>query len=269
MAIGTAAISGVPLLAGFWSKDEILLNAFAGKTQGGLGGPLYWAVAFITAGMTAFYMTRMMVKTFAGAPRFDAHVASHLHESPLSMTAPLGILSVLSIGGGFMNAGPIFGIHAFEHWLEPVVKPRELSVHSIEMPLMIASIVLSVGVCGWAWLGFRGVASWRVRYQRTPPDSSLRHRGKSMGNRSVAGFGFQRRRHRYRAMDATLPGRSWRRRRGERFRSWNSSAGRRAQGMAERIRSLLRADDACRRTRCGCRLSCRTGEVGRRARCLT
>ena len=151
MAIGTAAISGIPLLAGFWSKDEILLNAYAAR-------PIYWAVAFLTAGMTAFYMTRMMVKTFAGAPRYDEHVASHLHESPISMTLPLGILAALSIVGGFLNAGA-FGIHAFEHWLEPVVKTRELSNPSLALPLMIASGVLALVVCSWAFFSFRSKAS--------------------------------------------------------------------------------------------------------------
>ena len=158
MAIGTAAISGIPLLAGFWSKDEILLNAFASRAQGGLGGAAYWAIAFLTAGMTAFYMTRMMVKTFAGAPRYDEHVASHLHESPISMTLPLGVLAVLSVVGGFLNAAPL-KIHAFAHWLEPVVMERELSVHSLELPLMAASGVMALIVCGWAFFGFRGKAN--------------------------------------------------------------------------------------------------------------
>jgi NADH-quinone oxidoreductase subunit L len=144
MAIGTAAISGIPLLAGFWSKDEILLGAFKAS-------PIYWGVAFITAGMTAFYMTRMMVKTFFGERRYDDHVASHLHESPLSMTLPLGVLAVLSLFGGFLNA-EAFGIHALGHWLEPALAAQSKGEHgSLATILMAASGLLGLGVCGLAF----------------------------------------------------------------------------------------------------------------------
>ncbi len=152
MAIGTAAISGIPLLAGFFSKDEILLHAYQGSV-------VYWVVAFMTAGMTAFYMTRMMVKTFFGARRYDDHAASHLHESPLSMTAPLLILAVLSVLGGWLNAAPT---HLLDGWLTPL--KIEGAGHA-EAPgklttiLMVASGALGLVVCGLAFFSYRNRAS--------------------------------------------------------------------------------------------------------------
>ncbi|MBI2711483.1 MAG: NADH-quinone oxidoreductase subunit L [Bdellovibrio sp.] len=142
-AVGTAAICGVPLLSGFFSKDEILWKAFSSPS----GSPWLWFLAAITAVMTAFYMTRLFSLTFLGAPRFEvAEHAGHshdhpghdhghdhghghghgakkvkgiaVHESPLLMTLPLMILAVLSIVGGYVGWPHASWI---EHWLEPVV----------------------------------------------------------------------------------------------------------------------------------------------------
>ena len=106
-AIATAAIAGIPPLAGFFSKDEILWFAFA-STRG--GSPLLWAVAALTALMTAFYMFRLLWLTFLGSSRMDAKVEAHVHESPLSMTGVLMLLALLSAVGGFF---------ALPHFLEP------------------------------------------------------------------------------------------------------------------------------------------------------
>ena len=182
MAIGTAAISGIPLLAGFWSKDEILLNAFAAKSQGGLGGPLYWIVAFFTAGLTAFYMTRMMVKTFAGAPRYDEHVASHLHESPISMTLPLVVLAALSIVGGFMNAAPL-GIHAFAHWLEPVVKGARADRALPGDPLDGGVWSDGADRLRLDLLRLPQQSQWRVRAKKTSREPTVRDGGEPLGDR--------------------------------------------------------------------------------------
>ena len=115
---GSAALSGLPLLSGFFSKDEILARNFA------LGGfhVLLWVVGVATAALTAFYTWRMVALTFFGAPRFDAHHV-HPHESPAVMTVPLAILAVLSVLGGLLNLPhvlPAAGI--LEHWLEPVTR---------------------------------------------------------------------------------------------------------------------------------------------------
>ena len=114
---GTFAIAGVFPLAGFFSKDEILWKAFSG--QGG-GVPL-WGVAFLSAGLTAFYMMRLVGLTFHGENRASAEVRHHIHESPWTMTLPLVVLAVLSVVGGWVGwPAMLGGGNAFERWLEPV-----------------------------------------------------------------------------------------------------------------------------------------------------
>jgi len=101
MLWGSIAIAGIPPLAGFWSKDEILTSAIKG---GGLNY-LWWVMGLCAAFMTSFYMFRLLFMTFYGQERFDTdHV--HPHESPPSMLSPLKILAVLSIIGGFIVGIP-------------------------------------------------------------------------------------------------------------------------------------------------------------------
>ena len=108
------AIIGAPLFSGFFSKDEILWLAFSSS-------PILWVVAFVTAGLTALYIWRLVFLTFFGESRLDPEVASHVHESPRSMTVPLMVLAGLSLAGGWIG-WPQFlgGSNHFEHWLEPV-----------------------------------------------------------------------------------------------------------------------------------------------------
>jgi NADH-quinone oxidoreductase subunit L len=94
--IGTLAISGIPPFAGFFSKDEILSQAFAQN-------PVAWGVALLASLMTAFYMFRLLFLTFFGTPRASEKTMHHIHESPKSITIPLILLAVLSTVGGFMN----------------------------------------------------------------------------------------------------------------------------------------------------------------------
>ncbi len=112
---GTLAIAGVFPLAGFFSKDEILWKAFS------QGNALLWAIGFAVAGLTAFYMMRLVALTFFGENRASPDVRGHIHEAPATMTVPLVILAVLSIGGGWIG-WPHFlgGANHFERWLEPV-----------------------------------------------------------------------------------------------------------------------------------------------------
>jgi NADH-quinone oxidoreductase subunit L len=123
MLIATLAISGIPPLAGFWSKDEILWKAYQASW-------VYWLIGAITALITSFYMFRLLFMTFWGdykgiqvddhghahaAPGHEGHGHGEPHESPKVMLVPLIILAVLSAVGGFV------GIHnGFEHFLEPV-----------------------------------------------------------------------------------------------------------------------------------------------------
>ena len=106
MLLGTMAISGIPFFAGFFSKDEILWYAFSSP----YGSAWFWGVGFLTAGLTAFYMFRMIYLTFHGESRVDQHVAEHVSESPVSITIPLAVLAILSVFGGFFGVPHIFHI---------------------------------------------------------------------------------------------------------------------------------------------------------------
>ena len=106
MLFGTMAISGIPFFSGFFSKDEILWYAFSSP----FGSKWFWAIGFLTAGLTAFYMFRMIYLTFHGESRVDKHVIEHVSESPISITIPLAVLAVLSVFGGFFGVPHIFHI---------------------------------------------------------------------------------------------------------------------------------------------------------------
>jgi NADH-quinone oxidoreductase subunit L len=155
--IATAAIAGIPPLAGFFSKDEILWYAMA-STRG--GSFLLLGVAALTALMTAFYMFRLLWLTFLGASRMEPKVEAHVHESPLSMTGVLLLLALLSAVGGFF---------AVPHFLEPqlplpAVQPELESLH---VPLLALSIALALG--GLALAAFvygRGTERAQALHQR-------------------------------------------------------------------------------------------------------
>jgi NADH-quinone oxidoreductase subunit L len=118
MLIGTIAIAGFPPLAGFFSKDEILWQAWS--SNGGALRPL-WYIGYATAIMTAFYMFRLVWLTFFSQPRMDHETAHHVHESPKSMTVPLIILAVCSICAGWLGVPhALGGSNRFEKFLEPV-----------------------------------------------------------------------------------------------------------------------------------------------------
>jgi NADH-quinone oxidoreductase subunit L len=114
MLMGTLAIAGIPGFSGFFSKDEILDEALR------VNPVLGWLGVF-AAGLTSFYMFRLIFLTFFGEKRYDEHHV-HVHDSPKSMTIPLIVLAILSVCGGWM-AAPQFvgGINHFEHFLEPVL----------------------------------------------------------------------------------------------------------------------------------------------------
>ena len=104
MFIGTLAIAGIPFFAGFFSKDEILWKVFS---SGHIG---LWLIGFITAGVTSFYMFRMIYLTFHGESRVDQHTKQQLHESGNTMLIPLVVLAFLSIFGGLLGVPHVFHI---------------------------------------------------------------------------------------------------------------------------------------------------------------
>jgi len=122
--IGALAISGIPPLSGFFSKDEILYKTFINA------GILPYLVVLITAGITAFYMFRLFSLTFLGKPRYDT-ARLHPHESPSTITIPLIILAVLSAVGGFIGLPHVMGYNILEHWLEPVFSSSNLLIQSM------------------------------------------------------------------------------------------------------------------------------------------
>jgi NADH-quinone oxidoreductase subunit L len=155
MLIGSLAIAGIPPLAGFFSKDEILGEAFK------LGFPWVWAIGLFVALLTAFYMFRLMGLTFWGESRVDPHVEPNIHESPRVMTWPLIILAIPSALLGIVLGLP-FGASVIHSWLEPVFHESTELLHESEASYQLfgidgALIVASVAV---ATIGV--VLAWRL-----------------------------------------------------------------------------------------------------------
>ena len=167
--IATLAIAGIFPFAGFFSKDEILWNAFQKNT-------LLWVFGAGAALMTSFYMFRAVFMTFHGESRVDEEVKKHLHESPSMMTNPLVILAILSTIGGFVGIPIIKGANVFHDFLSPVtgghvaeatkitltnlahasssaVSVGNVNHHSvgIEILMMIVSLAIAFGGLGLAY----------------------------------------------------------------------------------------------------------------------
>jgi len=147
--IGCLAISGIPGLSGFFSKDEILSHAFSVS-------PIYYALGILAAMMTAFYMFRLYFLTFTGTFRGTHEQEHHLHESPMAMTLPLIILAILAIVGGYVGLPEVLsernGIAAFLGMNNAVVNHGEFHLAgSMEWMLMGISVVVSIVMIGLAW----------------------------------------------------------------------------------------------------------------------
>ncbi len=151
--LATIAISGIPPLAGFVSKDAILAASFNAR-------PLLWGIGFVTAGMTAFYMFRLVFLTFFGESRVPHDVEHHIHESPRSMTVPLMILALLSVVGGWIGwPESLWGSDYFAKFLDPVIARHaevvaavpEATQRMTEWGLMGISVLVAVIGIGLAW----------------------------------------------------------------------------------------------------------------------
>ena len=143
MLLGTFAITGIPFFSGFFSKDEILWKAYSSS----LGGPWFWGVGLLTAGLTAFYMFRMIYLTFHGESRVDTYTIEHVHESPLSMTIPLMILAILAVVGGLFGVPHIFHLipNGMEYYFQGFFAeiPSGHGTVSTEWALMGTSVALA------------------------------------------------------------------------------------------------------------------------------
>jgi NADH-quinone oxidoreductase subunit L len=169
MLIGSIALAGIPPLAGFFSKDEILGGAFKN------GFVVVWAIGVVVAVMTGFYMFRLMGKTFYGESHVDPQVEPNIHESPWTMTLPLIILAVPSILMGLALGWPPEGglIH---QWLEPVFSGAQQTLGLTEGSFQIAGIdgallligaaAAALGVVFGIWFfGFFGAREKRSRVE--------------------------------------------------------------------------------------------------------
>jgi NADH-quinone oxidoreductase subunit L len=179
MLIGAIAISGIPPLAGFFSKDEILGEAFKNQFY------WVWAIGIFVAVLTAFYMFRLIGLTFWGESRVDPEVEPKIHESPSVMTVPLWLLAIPSVVLGLILSwpgpplGPLFGIQGtglLASWLEPVFAPglailqrpeEPFQVLGIDGGLLVISIVVAVAGMVAAWRLF-GVELGQIRWPSRP-----------------------------------------------------------------------------------------------------
>ena len=147
--IGWLAIAGIPPFAGFWSKDEVLLYAFANNR-------LLWLIGVITALLTAYYMTRQVIMVFFGEARWHDHAEENgahgdhtPHESPWTMVTPLVVLAGLSIVGGALQLPFSHSTKFLEHWLEPVIHHSEVSIsdtwaYSNKWLLLVVAVLVAV-----------------------------------------------------------------------------------------------------------------------------
>jgi len=175
MWIATLAIAGIPPLAGFFSKDEILGAVFeraqhstiASAHLFGVPGTAWlyfaWILGLASAFMTATYMTRMMLYTFHGPNRSGTEEQKHLSEAPWIMTGPLVVLGLLTVAGGWLNlpefAGFLGKVGGLDHWLEPVVGESTARVlagapemsHGTEYALVGLAVLIAVSGIALAW----------------------------------------------------------------------------------------------------------------------
>jgi NADH-quinone oxidoreductase subunit L len=167
--IGCLAIAGMPPFAGFFSKDEILANAFEKN-------PILWCVGVLGALMTAFYMFRLYAMTFLGKFRGTEKQQHHLHESPIAITFPLIVLAILSIIGGWIGIPSIFmkGGHRLEEFLQPIFAASKVLTppehkhgldHNTEWMLMAISVLGALIALVFAWIKFS-------KYQKTDVEAT-------------------------------------------------------------------------------------------------
>ncbi|MFN8624962.1 MAG: NADH-quinone oxidoreductase subunit L [Candidatus Binatia bacterium] len=172
--VSTIAIAGIPPTSGFFSKDEILWRALSSAH----GSPVLWAMALAAAGLTSFYMFRLVFMTFYGACRAEHHVREHVHESPAAMTYVLAVLALLAALAGVLGVPEALGgANRIEGWFEPVFAgsgphgghaAAAAVAHSFWSERLFALLAVGVAATGF------GVAYAMYRIQSFPPDTIAR-----------------------------------------------------------------------------------------------
>jgi len=165
--VGALALSGFPLLAGFWSKDEILLGTF-------VDNPLLYYISMFTAFLTAFYTFRAVYRVFFGQPR-NQRLYDRVHEQPFGMTGPLWILVIAALFGGFIGISAGIGdmiaiknINQIETWLHPAFEEVEM-LHtelSVQIRLFLVSGLLAILGILLAYFRYVRESGWTLALQR-------------------------------------------------------------------------------------------------------
>ena len=182
--LGALAISGFPLFSGFFSKDEILSALYHG------GRGFFWTAGVVTAGLTAFYMTRLYVLVFEGRPRMDHATRSRVHESPPSMTVPLVVLAALSVFGGFLNVPEFMG-EAFGFLRAGLL--GEFLSSSLPSPGPEIAGDPPIGFGHWTLAGFSvlaaaaGIAAGAAAYSRGPGGAGVSGKAAAAVRRAASG----------------------------------------------------------------------------------
>ncbi|MCS6842703.1 MAG: NADH-quinone oxidoreductase subunit L [Caldilineales bacterium] len=185
---GGLALSGFPIVtAGFWSKDEILAEAWYGLTHGDKGAGLalfVFILLVLAAFLTAFYTWRQISMTFLGKPRTES--AAHAHESSWSMVAPLLILAVFAIFGGFIGVpenfpvlGPLLN-NPFHHWIGHFAETLKIKaeVHPFNPIPLLFSVVVALGGLGVSHLIYgRAGKGWQTHDQLDPLEAAMQRVG--------------------------------------------------------------------------------------------
>jgi NADH-quinone oxidoreductase subunit L len=154
--MGVLALSGIPLFSGFFSKDEILSNAYQ------LGAFVPWLLGVITAGLTAFYAFRLLFVAFYGKSRMDKKTEKQVHESPPIIVVPLVILAVLSVIGGYIGLPRVLGVgNAVDEFLHPVFADTSIAQPLAEggategILIAISVLAVAVGFLAAYWIYIR------------------------------------------------------------------------------------------------------------------
>jgi NADH-quinone oxidoreductase subunit L len=166
MLVACLAIAGIPIFAGFFSKDEILWSAYR---VGGYGR-VVWAVGIATAALTAFYMFRLYAMTFAGRFRGSDEQAHHVHEAPSTMRVPLLVLAAGSLVAGLVGVPEVLGgSNRIEAFLEPALEPAHhalarvfaapLPGHAVELSLMLLSVLVATAGIVLAFRFYAGAST--------------------------------------------------------------------------------------------------------------
>jgi len=164
MWVGSLALAGIPLFAGFYSKDAIIESAFAANT--GLGQYAFW-LGIIAAALTAFYSWRLIIMTFHGESRADEKTLAHVHESPKSMTLPLMVLAIGAIFAGKMGYQSFIGDGAAAFWGESIkILPEHSALadsHHVPGWVKALPIVVAVGGIALAYVMYLMRPAWPGR----------------------------------------------------------------------------------------------------------